>query len=167
MGIPYQTIPFYDNGGGLNLKYSDTKVPEDESTASLNITYSVDGALGTRPGSRILNVAGVPPIPNQMAGAPKTLLMENFVKSDETIVQVEAVGTTLKSSLDNPTDMVTGISGLLPYPDMEQFTTLDDEYLIWGNGVDENLKFDGTTWTNLSLPKPSAVTFAANGVVVS
>jgi len=165
MAIALQTIPYFDNSGGLNTKYSPTKVPEDEASLSLNIDYSVDGAFLTRNGTNILNIAGAPPIPTQMDQL-KTLLMFDYKKSDGTSLQIETVGTTIKSGLVTPVSLVTGLSALLPYPDMESFTTNDDEYLVWGNGVDENLKFDGTIWTNLSLPRPTPPTFAANGVGV-
>jgi len=166
MGLPLETQSYYNNGGGLNLKYSATKVPENESSLCLNIDYTVDGAFATRYGSTIMNVAGTPPIPVQMAGAPKTLLIEQYKSSTGTEVNIVAAGTTLKTGLVTPTNAVTGISGLLPYPDMQFFVTNDGEYMIWGNGVDTNLKFNVTTWTNLSLPRPTAPTFAADGVGV-
>lgn len=166
MGLPLETPIYYDNGGGLNLKYSPTKVPEDESSLCLNVDYSVDGAFGTRNGSTIMNVSGAPPIPAQMAGAPKTLLISDYHKSDGTERQIITAGTTIRSGIVSATVQVSGLSGTEPYPDTEFVVTGDDEYLIWGNGVDENLKYDGTTWTNLSMPRPAAITFAANGVGV-
>jgi len=166
MGLPLETPIYYDNGGGLNLKYSPTKVPEDESSLCLNIDYSVDGAFGTRNGSTIMNVAGSPPIPAQMAGAPKTLLISDFHKSDGTERQIITAGTTIRSGIVAATVQVSGLNASQPYPDTEYVVAGDDEYLIWGNGVDENLKYDGTTWTNLSMPRPTAPTFAANGAGV-
>jgi hypothetical protein len=156
MGLPLTTIQYIDNGGGLNLRNSPTKVPEDEASLALNIDYDVDGAILTRYGSSIINVtAGVP---QQMAGAPKTLLEFDYRKSDGTQVNVICAGTTIKTSLTTPTNAITGLSAALPHPDMEFVVTGDNEYLIWGNGIDENLKFDGTTWTNLSLPRATAPT---------
>ena len=166
MGLPLGTIPYYDNGGGLNVKYSPTKVPEDEASLSQNIDYSEDGAFLTRYGSAITNVSGTPPVPAQIAGAPKTLLLYDYRKSDGTNIEVIAAGTDLYTSLVTPTSVVSGLSGALPYPDMEFFVTPDDEYLIYGNGVDPNLKFDGTTWTNLSMPRPTPVTFGVDGAGV-
>lgn len=164
MGIPLQIIPYYQNGGGLNLKFSPTKTPDDEATSCLNVDYSVDGAFFTRNGSTIINAtAGVP---NQMAGAPKTLNISQYKNSIGTTVNLITAGTAIKRSLTSPVDTVTGISSSHPYPDTENYTTLDDEYLIWGNGVDSNLKFNGTTWTNLSFPRPSAPSFIADGVGV-
>jgi hypothetical protein len=160
MGIPLQDISFYDNGGGLNLKYSPTKVPEDESSLSLNIDYSIDGAFATRFGSTIMNATAGLPV--QMAGAPKTLLISDYRNSAGTQVTQITAGTTIKHSLSNPINAVTGLDASLPYPDTEFFVTRDDEYLIWGNGVDTNLKFNGTTYTNLSMPQPAAITFGAD-----
>lgn len=156
MGLPLTTVQYIDNGGGLNLRNSPTKVPEDEASLALNIDYDVDGAILTRYGSSITNVtAGVP---QQMAGAPKTLLEFDYRKSDGTQVNVICAGTTIKTSLTTPTNAITGLSAALPHPDMEFVVTGDNEYLIWGNGIDENLKFDGTTWTNLSMPRATAPT---------
>lgn len=159
MGIPLQTIEYKDNGGGLNTKFSPTKVPEDEASLSLNVKYSVDGAFGTRDGSTILNTTAG--IPAQMSGAPKTLSLFNYSNSTGVNVQVITAGTAIKHSLSSPTNIVTGLSATLPHPDCETFVTNDDEYMIWGNGVDSNLKFNGTNYTNLSLPIPPPVTLNA------
>lgn len=164
MGLPLQNIPYYDNGGGLDLKLSPTKVPEDEASSCLNVDYSVDGAFLTRNGSKIMNVSGSPAIPAQMSGAPKTLLLYDYKKSDGTQTSIVCANTTIKHSLTSPANVVTGISGLLPYPDIEFFVTSDDEYCVWGNGADSNLKYNGTVWTNLSLPRPAAPVAADAGV---
>lgn len=157
MGLPLQDFTYIDNGGGVDLKSSPTKVSDDDASRLLNTDYSTDGAFFTRNGSTIMNVTGgIGSIPAQMAGAPKTLALFDYRKSDGTAVQVICAGTTIKQNMSNPTDMVTGLSSGLPVPDMEFIVTSDNEYLIWGNGVDENLKFDGTTWTNLSMPRPTA-----------
>lgn len=159
MGIPLEPQAYYDNGGGLDLKSSPTKVAKDCASLSLNVDYDTDGAFFTRNGSTIMNTSGG--IPAQMSGAPRTLALFNHVESDGTSVQLVCAGTTIKSSLTTPVNQVTGLSGTLPIPDLEFFVTPDDEYTFWGNGVDTNLKFDGTTWTNWSLPIPSNPTFNA------
>lgn len=166
MGLPLETVEYKTNGGGLNLKNSPTKVPEDESSRHLNVDYSTDGAFLTRNGSSIVNVAGVPPIPAQMAGAPKTLNISGYRNSAGISIDFITAGTTIKSGLVTPTNVITGLSALLPYPDTEFVTTGDGEFMIWGNGINTNLKFDGTTWTNLSMPRPTAPTFAADGAPV-
>lgn len=159
MGLPLEPQAYYDNGGGLDLKSSPTKVAEDCASLSLNVDYSTDGAFGTRNGSTIMNVSGG--IPAQMAGAPRTLALFNHVESDGTSVQIVCAGTAIKHSLTSPTNQVTGLSASLPIPDLEFFVTNDDEFTFWGNGIDTNLKFDGTTWTNWSLAIPSNPTFNA------
>lgn len=161
MGLSLSTQNYYDNGGGVNLITSPTKVPEDESSSSLNIDYSTDGAVLTRYGSTIQNVSAG--IPAQMSGAPRTLLLYDFKKEDGSETQIVCAGTTIKHGLTTPTNQVTGLSAALPVPDIEKFTTSDDEYAIWGNGVDSNLKFNGTSWTNLSIARPAAPTPADNG----
>lgn len=161
MGIPLQTIEYKDNSGGLNLKASPTKVPEDESSRCLNVDYSTDGAVSTRRGSRIQNV-DVNGLPQQMDQLV-TLGLFDYQKSDGTSTQVIAAGTRIKHSLTNPisqSNFSTGLSivldASLPIPDMEFMTTLDNEHLFYGNGIDTNLKYNGSVWTNLSLPIPAS-----------
>lgn len=157
MGLPLQTIEYNDLGGGLDLISSPTKGEENISTESLNISYTIDGAIATRDGSTILNKG------HQIAGTPKSLASYDYIKSDGSAnVQVLCAGTAIYHDLSNPVAAVTGLSALLPYPDLEFFVTNNDEFLIWGNGIDANKKFNGTDWTALSLPTPTAMTL--NGV---
>lgn len=164
MGIGLNTPQFYNNGGGIDLKSSPTKVAENFSSLCLNMDRSTDGAFRTRNGSSIQNVSAG--IPAQMAGAPRTLFLFPYRKSDGTAVDIVCAGTTIKHSLSSPVNAVTGLSGSFPIPDVEFFVTSDDEYAFWGNGVDTNLKFNGTTWTNWSLTQPADPVPADNGVGV-
>ena len=168
MGIPLQTIPYYDLGGGLNVKSSPTKVAEDESSLHLNVDYSPDGAAVTRNGSRIVNryaPFGIS-IPNQMLGAPTTLLMFDYRKSDGTAIPVSAVGLDIKQGLTTPTNAVLPITITSQnIPDFEFQVTDDDEWLFWGNGVDSNLKFNGSTWSLWSIVQPTSTMTAAQGAV--
>lgn len=161
MGLPLETQSFYTNGGGLNLKASPTKVAEDEASLTLNIDYTIDGAFTTRYGSTVLNVAAGIPAP--IAGNPKTLGLFPFRKSDGTAVNLIAAGTAIYAGFVTLTPVVTGLSATLPYPDFEPFVTRDDEWVLYGNGVDANRKFNGTTWTNLSITTPGNPTVALNG----
>lgn len=153
MGLPLNPVDFYDNGGGLNVLTSPTKVDEDESSDSLNVDYSTDGAFLTRFGSSITNVSGG--VPAQMTGAPRTLLLYDFKKEDGTETQIVCAGTAIKHGMTSPTDQVTGLDASLPIPDIEKVVTADGEYAIWGNGADTNLKFNGSAWTNLSITAPA------------
>lgn len=162
MGLALATKEYYDNSGGLDLKSSPTKVADPKASLSLNMDYSTDGAFYTRNGSTIQNVSGG--IPVQMAGAPRTLYLYDFKKSDGTETQIVCAGTTIKHGLTSPTNQVTGLDASLPIPDIEKFVTVNDEFAVWGNGSDNNLKFDGTTWTNLSIARPAAPVIADNGV---
>lgn len=158
MGLQAQTIEYRDNSGGLDLRSSPTKVAEDAATLSLNMDYQTDGAFGTRYGSTILNVSAG--IPAQMSGAPTTLAYYDYLNSDGTEVTIVCTSDgKIKHGITNPTDVVTGLTADT-FPDMEFIVTENQELLIWGNGVDTNLKFDGTNWTNLSLPRPTAPTAA-------
>ncbi len=160
MGLVLKTPEFYDNGGGINLITSPTKVPEDEASSALNVDYSTDGAFFTRFGSTIQNISGG--IPAQMSGAPRTLLLFDFKKEDGSETHIVCAGTTIKHGISNPTNQVTGLDATLPVPDIEKFVTSDDEYAIWGNGLDTNLKYNGT-WTNLSITVPAAPVPVDNG----
>lgn len=173
MGLALQTVPFYDNGGGLNLKSSPTKVEEDEASISLNVDYSTDGAFRTRNGSHIVNV-DVNNIPQQMTGAPTTLLMFDYKKGDGNAYQVFQAGLKIKRDLQTPTDQVLPITiASLNIPDFEQLATKDDDWLFWGNGEvfnptpgstrPKNLKFNGTSWYYWSIERPSAPITADGG----
>lgn len=153
MGIPLETVPYYDNSGGVDLKSSATKVAEDTGTQTLNIDYTTDGALATRSGSIIINQLNN--VPQQIAGAPRGLLFFDYKKSDGINVQILAAGTDLYHNYQAPAPQGFAFSPLLPIPDMEFFVTKDDEYMIWGNGIDTNLKFNGSTYTELSIVGPA------------
>ena len=79
MGIPIESVPYYDNGGGLDLKSSPTKVAEDSASSALNIDLTTDGAFRTRNGSRIVNILN--DVPQQIPGAPRGLLMFDYQRS--------------------------------------------------------------------------------------
>lgn len=156
MGIPFKTQEFYDNGAGIDLNSSATKVAENAASLCLNVDYSTDGAFKTRYGSTIQNVTAG--IPAQMSGAPTTLALYDYHNSAgvETTIIVTSDGK-IKHDIVTPTNVVTGLTTDL-YPDLEFIVTTGGEYLVFGNGVDTNLKYDGTNWTNLSLPVPTAPT---------
>jgi len=159
MGIPLETVPYYDNGGGVDLKSSATKVDEDTGTQTLNIDYTTDGAFATRPGSFIVNRENE--VPQQIAGAPRGLLFFDYRKSTGLNVQILAAGTDLYHNYQAPVAQGFNFSALLPIPDMEFFVTRDNEYMIWGNGIDDNLKFNGVAYTPLSIAAPATALVAA------
>lgn len=162
MGLPLKTKAYYDNSGGLDTRSSPTKTAEDAATLSLNIDYSTDGAFFTRNGSKIQNMtAGVPA---QISGAPQMLAIYDYHKSDGTEVIV-SVGNDGKiyEGLVTPTASVTGLTTTGMEPDFEFVVTGDDEYLVYCDGINANLKFNGTDWTNLSLPRAAAPTLTDLG----
>lgn len=156
MTLGLETFSYYNNSTGLNLRDSPTKVPETDASLSLNMVYSVDGAFTTRNGSSIKNGG------HQMAQL-NGLGSFDYRKSDGTQVNVFQNGSKIYTGLTSPTAAVQGLNSS-DYPDMEFVVTNSDEYMVWGNGVNENLKFNGTTWTNLSLPRPTAPTLADHAV---
>lgn len=155
MGLPLITVPYYNNSTALNLRDSPTKVPNEAASLSLNMDYSTDGAFFTRNGSTIQNRAT--PM-DQLLG----LAAFDYRKSDGTQVSVIQNGSKIYHSLTTPVAQVTGLNATA-IPDMEFQVTLDDEYLFWGNGIDDNLKFDGTTWSKWNIDTPGNPTVTLNG----
>lgn len=151
MGLELTPLEFYNNGGGVDRKSADTKVLETDASDTLNMDYSIDGSFITRNGSTIENAG------HQMAGPFKTKLEWDYRKSTGLQQDIIANGTTIYRNNTNPVSMVTGRS-LANYPDFEQFTTPDDEFLFYGDGEFTNLKYDGVTWTNWSIAAPITLT---------
>jgi hypothetical protein len=156
MGLPLQTVEYNDLGGGLDLISSAVKTAEDDSTDNLNIDYTSDGAFFTRYGSSIFNVGHQTDELNALASF-------DYRTSSGKTVNVVQFGAKIYHGLTNPTAAVTGLDDTA-IPDMEMMTTINDELLFWGNGVDDNLVFDGTNWRNWSLPRPVAPSLADAGV---
>lgn len=149
MGIALETPAYYNLGGGLDLSSSPTKTPEEKSTGAFNTDYTQDGAIRTRYGSQRLNPS------NQISGAPRIIGLFDYRKSDGNEYEVIAAGDDLYLDLASP--VAQGFSlNTTAYPDFEFLANQFDEYLWYGNGVDTNLKFDGTTWTNWSIVAPIA-----------
>lgn len=146
--LPLQTRDYYDNSGGVDLKSSPTKVSEDDASETLNMDYDVDGAIFKRFGSQIVNSG------NQIAG-DSAINFYDFKKSDGTEVQIIAGSKDIYQNLSNPLGYGLNIT-TSNRPDFEFMSTLDDEYLLYGNGTDTPLKFDGTTWSNWSIATPTS-----------
>lgn len=153
MGLPLNTIEYTNHSGGVDNNSSPMKTPVINASDSLNIDYSLLGSASTRNGSVRKNST-------QMSGAPRTYALKDFYKENGTNTQVIVAGTTIKHGLTTPVDQVTGLVDT--YCDLEEFVTADDEYLIFGNGVDTNLKYNGT-WQNLSIQQPSNPSVADAG----
>lgn len=147
MGLELLNQAFYDNSSGLNLKDSPTKLAESDASATLNMDYSVDGALETRNGSTQTNH-------DTPLDQLNNLALYDYKKSDGTQVNIIQNGSKIYHSLSTPVAAVTGLDASA-FPDLEFQVTNDDEYLFWGNGIDTNLKFNGTTWTNWSIQPPA------------
>lgn len=157
MGLELERFSYDDNSGGVDLKSSPTKVEEDTASYTLNMDYSTDGAALTRFGSSRQNSTQC----SQLRG----LGMYDYKKSDGTQVQVIQQGSELFQGLTTLTPFSPPENGksTILYPDMEFMVTPDNEYLIWGNGTDTNRKFDGVTWTNLSITTPGDPTVSIGG----
>lgn len=161
MGRELLSYDYQDLSGGVDYKSTPQKVAEPDSSYSSNCDYTVDGAAATRLGSSFLSVVG--DIPTPILGGPAGLKTAIYQNADASIVtQVTAAGTDIWHSFITPVSAVSGLSGSFPVPDFEMASNQFDDYLIWGNGVDANLKYNGT-WTNLSIVAPATPPTLANG----
>lgn len=147
MGLPLINQAYYDNSSGLNLKDSPTKLAESDASLTLNMDYSTDGSVYSRFGSSITNGSQLDQLNN--------LALYDYKKSDGTQVSIIQNGSKIYHDLTAPVAAVTGLDSSA-IPDIEFQITNDDEYAFWGNGIDTNLKFNGTTWTNMSIATPVA-----------
>lgn len=160
--LPIKTYEYYDNSGGIDLKSSPTKVSEIDCTATQNMDYDTDGAFFSRNGHFLVNQG------HQLisGGSPaKGRAMYDYRKSNGLVRQIIAAGTDLYEDLESPTAFA-GLPITITvdnFPDFEFFVTNDDEYLIWGNGVDANMKYNGTSWTLLSIVAPATPLTATIG----
>lgn len=152
MGLALETVEYGDHGGGADYGSSPTKTAENKATYSLNMDYTVDGALCSRSGSVQLN------LDHQIAGAPRGLGLFDFRKSDGSEYEISAFGTDLYLGYANPIAQNFTLDASLPFPCFEYFNGVNDEYCYYGNGLDANLEFDGTVWRNWSIDQPAAPT---------
>lgn len=161
MGIPLETYEYNDSGGGLDEISSPTKGSEDISTVgTINVEFDTDGSVRTRDGSSIFNKG------HQILGSSdeplKSLATFDFRKSDGNNYQILCNGKKIYLNLNNPVVTYDGLTSE-ERPDIEFHVTNDDEYIIYGNGVDDNLKFNGSEWTKLSITAPTAMSVSSIG----
>ncbi|MHC4397790.1 MAG: hypothetical protein ACYS1A_19265, partial [Planctomycetota bacterium] len=161
------SIPYYDNGGGVDQKTSPTQVADAASSASLNIDYTTEGSIRTRDGSRILNVDNdeVPQPINDWADNTVVGMFQFTPSTKNVATEVIAAGQGLYLGFANPVLSKDIGDPTIAYPDFELFTTADDEWLLYGNGIVDNLKYneDKGGWFNLSLETPPAPVPVDNG----
>jgi len=160
MGIPAPVFEYNDNSYGLDLKSSPIKVFEGSASLSLNIEYDGDGAFSTRNGSVIINQSAG--IPQPISGNPRGLALYDYKKENGNNYQIIVAGDTIYQSMTAPTVEVAGLTNNL-IPSLSNTFTVNDDYVLFGNGTDDNLKFNGTDWTLLSIVAPTNATAVDNG----
>lgn len=164
MGKSLQTYNYEDLSGGVDYKSTPQKVAEQDSSYSTNCDYTTDGAVMSRYGSSFISTVGLVPTP--IAGGPAGLKTFIYRNADGTIVkQFVAAGTDIYENFVTPVSVVSGLSAQLPVPDFQMVSNQFNDYAVWGNGIDTNLKFDGLTWTNLSIVAPITAPTLTNSAV--
>lgn len=148
MAIPIQTYPLIQDGfavGGINLKSAVTSLADNESPYSTNITYGTIYALESRKGFSKIGLTA-PPVDG----------IYQLKRSNGTSYNIVAAGT-LFYSVTFPGPVVAPYAGspTITAGAFYDFATLND-YAFMVDGVDPNLKFNGTTFYALGIPVPGA-----------
>lgn len=148
MGLPAEIeltpTPFYRHTAGQDEGSNLTEMPDDAAYAALNMEAEESGMLGSRPGCT--------PFLSSRLSAKATKIFD-FHRSSG----VQYILAWNGSRVDNitsgtPAALLTGIStpGLVPG------VTVNNDYCIWGDGVNPNKKTNGTDVWNLSVPAAGA-----------
>jgi len=159
MTLGLNNVEYKDLGGGLDLMSSPTKDAEDSSTASLNMDYTIDGAALTRNGSNILNKTNG--IPTPITGSTTSFNLFRYENSDGVEKNFVHNGTAIYEDFTAPVVSLSGVAAA--YSDYEFIVTSSEELGVFGDGVNPNKAFNGTSWVNLSLPRPAAPSAADTG----
>lgn len=154
MGLALQQASFYDNSGGLDVKTSPTKLPENSSSSSLNVDYTIDGAFRSRNGSTKLNATAI-------SGNPTFKNIFDFTSSAGTQTIFTFAGGTIYTGLSSPSSSLSSLNAT-NYGDFEKQTTNSEELVFFGDGVNMK-KWDGSSWTSWSITAPASACTAADG----
>lgn len=151
MTIALNQYPLIKQGfaaGGINSKSAVTSLDDNESPFCKNVIFGGIYGFQSRQGfSKIASLTG--PIDG----------IYQLIRSNNTIYDLVLAGTTLNLVTLSPT-VVTPILAGLTSGALADFTTLND-YAFMVNGVDPNLKYDGTNIYALGVPAPVAAPAAA------
>lgn len=154
MAIPYQRHTFIGDSlgtGGINLKWAATNLKDNESPYCNNITLDTRGSISTRKGYSKLNYT-------QVATAPICTGIFNMRESGGTQYVLSCFDDEIFTGTTTLVSILSGQTAGNYY----DFTAMND-YSIIVNGADDNIKYDGTTVTNLGIAAPAAAaTFNAN-----
>lgn len=148
MALEFQSYNLIGNNfaaGGLNLSSPVTNVADNETPNSKNCYFSVTGNITKRKGFSKLNQS-------QITGKPNITGLFQNIKTTGGIINVVCSGTQISSSVTNPNGSVikTGQTAGALY-DFAAY--LNTTFIV--NGIDPNLKYDGTTVTELGMLAPT------------
>lgn len=160
--MEHTKVPYYDHSGGINLNKSPIRLLEEESSESVNVDYTRTGSVSTAYGSSILSASGVPSVPNPIPLNPTILGLYNYRQENGFEFNIVATSTDLYFGFTALSAQGLSLTSTNK-PDFSDTVTNSGEYLVYVNGVDTNLKFDGTAWTNLSIETPVALGLVDGG----
>lgn len=142
MGIPLNTLEFYDMSGGMNDRDSDTALNETEWSFLRNIEFNKDGGVSTRSGGIRLNL-------EPTAGGTQYFLDHYYALDDGSSDRLVVNGGDLQRL--NSGNFVPIAAGFSPrYWGAAQLSNR----VVLGNGIDGNKKWDGTNLYDLSIVNP-------------
>ncbi len=150
----YEDAQLFNFGGGLNTKYSNNEIGDNESPDLLNVNFDQNGAVVKR--------RGFIPLNSQHIDSNAIMSLIPFEKSDGSRYLVACSGTSVYSWDWNAlawTAIKTGLSG-----NGVKFTgsVYNDVLYLW-NGVDTPMTWDGSTFGALSYPPGSCAYAVVSG----
>jgi hypothetical protein len=154
MALQFQNYTFLGDKfgtGGINLKWADTNLEDNESPNCKNVMMTRRGAITTRTGYVKLNASPV-------ANYPTCLGIYEYRQSNGTRIVISAFDEFLFSGVGTLTPFVTGRDTSA----WDYFTTLNNVCIVT-NGVDNNMYYDGVNDFTLGITPPvAAPTFVSN-----
>ncbi|MDQ5884136.1 MAG: hypothetical protein QG556_474 [Pseudomonadota bacterium] len=138
---------------GINTKKAITNKSPNEAEIALNGYFDVTGSFVTRNGFRRINTTEI---------GSNFDIDSAYQFGSELILAGGAILKAYDVDLASSTDLSTTLTG--SFFDFEQFIPYKINYLIGTNGQDFPFKYDGTTYSLLSIATPTSSPTAANGI---
>lgn len=144
MGLPAEIeetpTPFYRHTIGVDEGSNLTQMPDEAAYYALNMEAEESGLLSSRPGCT--------PFLSARLSAKATKIFDFQRSSGNQFILAWNGARVDKITTGAPVALLTGIAtpGLIPG------VTVNNDYCIWGDGVNPNKKTNGTDVWNLSVP---------------